>query len=98
MAYQEPVAPPTVHQLKTWPEHFDAVASGLKTFEIRKDDRGFEVGNILNLNEFDPRTMAYTGRMLVALVTYKLAGLDGLDPDYCLLGITLKSNWGGVPA
>lgn len=38
-----------IHELKTDPEVFDAVARGEKTFEIRKDDRGFSVGDTLLL-------------------------------------------------
>jgi len=41
----------TVHELKTDPVVFDAVANGLKTFEIRYDDRGYQVGDQLILNK-----------------------------------------------
>jgi len=43
-----------VHDLKTWPLYFAAVSSGKKTFEIRKNDRDFKVGDILILKEFIP--------------------------------------------
>jgi hypothetical protein len=45
---------PKKHDLKTWPEHFKYIKTGIKTFEIRENDRGFEVGDILNLREFSP--------------------------------------------
>lgn len=38
-----------IHQLKTLREFWDAVADGSKTFEVRRDDRGFKVGDQLNL-------------------------------------------------
>ncbi len=38
-----------VHQLKTWAPYFDAVARGEKNFEGRKDDRGFQKGDIVEL-------------------------------------------------
>lgn len=39
----------TVHQMKLNDRYFDAVDNGIKTFEIRKDDRGFRVGDVLRL-------------------------------------------------
>lgn len=42
------------HILKSWPEQFDAVLRRIKKFEIRKNDRGFAVGDELELREFDP--------------------------------------------
>jgi Domain of unknown function (DUF3850) len=42
------------HDLKTWPRFFEAVASGAKPFEWRKDDRDYRVGDILNLREWAP--------------------------------------------
>ncbi|VXB81024.1 hypothetical protein EXIGUO8H_230002 [Exiguobacterium sp. 8H] len=59
-----------VHELKIWPEYFDAVEAGLKTFEIRQDDRGYKSGDVLTLREYDPTEQAYTGRALCRRVTY----------------------------
>ena len=39
----------TQHKLKLNDRFFDAVVNGIKTFEIRKDDRGFRVGDTLVL-------------------------------------------------
>lgn len=46
--------PYRVHVLKAWPEPFAAVVRGVKRFEVRKDDRGFEVGDRLVLREYEP--------------------------------------------
>ncbi|NUK29499.1 DUF3850 domain-containing protein [Parageobacillus sp. VR-IP] len=58
------------HLLKIWPEYFEAVRSGKKTFEIRKNDRGFQVNDLLLLQEYNPKTQEYTGRELLVEVTY----------------------------
>lgn len=42
------------HKLKCWPNYFDALKSGDKTFEVRKDDRGFQKGDILVLMRTEP--------------------------------------------
>ena len=42
------------HDLKTWSPFYAAVASGAKTFELRKDDRNYSVGDVLLLREWDP--------------------------------------------
>lgn len=43
-----------VHFLKTWPGFFLALQKGEKTFELRKNDRDFVCGDVLNLKEFRP--------------------------------------------
>ena len=43
-----------IHELKCLPEYFEALAAGKKTFDIRKNDRGFQVGDLIALNEYLP--------------------------------------------
>lgn len=43
----------TEHKLKTWPNYWDAVARGDKTFEVRRDDRGFQRGDVLVLQKYE---------------------------------------------
>lgn len=62
------------HELKIWPEFFRALESGAKTFEARKDDRGFLEGDWLLLQEWDPGREKYTGRSIAGKVTYILRG------------------------
>jgi hypothetical protein len=69
------------HELKTWPEPFEAVWDERKRFEFRRDDRGFGVGDVLLLREFDPATQSYTGRSISALVLYISRGPDFGIPD-----------------
>ena len=59
-----------IHELKTWIPYFDAVLCGAKTFEIRKNDRDFQVNDLLDLHEYDSVLKKYTGRCLIRRVTY----------------------------
>lgn len=43
-----------LHELKTWPDFFDAIKRGDKSFEVRRNDRNFEVDDTLLLLKFDP--------------------------------------------
>jgi hypothetical protein len=84
------------HELKCWPEYFGAILSGEKTFEIRKNDRGFKVGDELWLREFGEggagQGFVYTGRETRRTVSYVLDGEGhigfGLVPGYCVLALT----------
>lgn len=44
----------TVHELKTWPDSFQAILDDIKTHEVRTFDRPFAVGDVLHLREFVP--------------------------------------------
>lgn len=77
-----------IHRLKTWPEYYQAVAIGKKTFQLRKNDRDYEVEDILILQEYDPETKCLSGRELMRIITYIMpGGKFGLDPDYVILAI-----------
>lgn len=78
-----------IHELKTWPTFFEAVCDGSKTFELRNDDRDFQVGDVLLLREFNLNNHRYTGRKLCRLVTYKLesAMFSGIEKGYCIMGL-----------
>lgn len=66
-----------IHQLKTLPTFFKAVQEEAKTFEIRKKDRGFAVGDYLALNEYTADSV-YTGRCMLVRIIYILD-----NPYYC---------------
>lgn len=76
------------HVLKTWPEFFDPIWEGEKKFEVRKNDRDFNVGDILELKEWNPDTKKYGVRTLTVEVTYIMqGGRFGIPQDYCVMGI-----------
>lgn len=58
------------HKLKIQSEYFKEVCTGTKSFEIRKNDRNFKVGDTLLLQEFIPETQEYTGRIVERKIKY----------------------------
>lgn len=61
---------PKTHELKIQTDYFNAIINKSKTFEIRKDDRDFKVGDTLLLAEYDPKTQTYSGYHISREVTY----------------------------
>ena len=57
---------------KAWPELFQAVLDGKKNFDLRLDDFQANEGDILVLEEWDPKTKEYTGRTIEKKVNYIL--------------------------
>lgn len=55
---------------KVWPEYFQKLVDGDKTFELRLADFRCKSGDVLVLREWDPNSRDYTGRVLEKEVTY----------------------------
>lgn len=73
------------HYLKELPEYYKAVVSGDKTFEVRKNDRYYKVGDFLILQEFADEK--YTGYSCRCSVTYILNNAEYCKDGYVILGI-----------
>ncbi|MEI6796561.1 MAG: DUF3850 domain-containing protein [Methanomassiliicoccales archaeon] len=73
------------HSLKLDTAFFQAVLEGVKTFELRKNDRGFAVGDDMVLHEWKQGT--YTGRSTPVRITYLLQDYQGLEEGFAILGI-----------
>lgn len=89
------------HLLKTDPAVFDDVAAGNKTFEIRFDDRGYQVGDTLRLRKtLHPGAamragapLVFTGDECVRVVTHILRGpLYGLAEGWVILSVTAQQD------
>ena len=74
-----------IHEIKLSHLFFDDVQSGKKNFELRRDDRNYQVDDELLLNEIKDGVL--TGWKIQVKVIYKLTGYVGLEPTYCILGI-----------
>lgn len=61
---------------KTWPEMFNQILSGKKTFDARIADFEINERDILLLREYDPIKKEYTGRKIEKKVTFVLKTKD----------------------
>ncbi|MBR6990648.1 MAG: DUF3850 domain-containing protein [Bacteroidales bacterium] len=77
------------HDLKIMPEYFNAIAEGRKNFEVRYNDRGFQVNDILRLREHTGEE--YTGRVIETEVTYLLDDKNYCKEGYVVMAIKLIS-------
>ena len=77
----------TQHELKTWPGEFGSMRMGFKTFELRKDDRNFQVGDTILSREFQPcKRCNGTGLEAVAAMCSVCHPSAGGGPDNPLRG------------
>jgi len=76
-----------IHELKTFPDFFNAVISGKKTFEVRKADRDFRVGDMLALNEYDPEAKVYTRNSCLVYIDYILSNEEYTKSGYVVMSI-----------
>jgi hypothetical protein len=86
----------TTHILKTWPVYFDAVQAGLKTFEIRRDDRAFQKGDIVELQRTLPDSLHSVERDFHGEPKHKLrfrigwvltGGQFGIEPGFVVFSL-----------
>lgn len=73
------------HKLKLAKMFFEDVRLGRKSFELRKNDRDYQIGDILELREMDNGEP--TGRVIEKEITYILEGFAGLKEDYCIVAL-----------
>jgi len=86
------------HDLKVWPPFFQHIASGAKTFDVRRNDRGFKVGDTIRFREWEPEEHGrnphsyFTGNEHIMRISYILNPRRrdpdcGLVPGFVVLGL-----------
>ncbi|MCA8832038.1 ASCH/PUA domain-containing protein [Hymenobacter pini] len=77
------------HTLNIWPACFAAVEAGTKPFDVRLNDRNFQVGDAVLLCEVDPESEHFTGRTLERWISHLLPGGSfGIEAGWCVLGFS----------
>ncbi len=86
------------HELKIDSDQFELLKQGLKKHEVRKEDRGFQEGDLIVLRETvfsaqercqkNIRKIVYTGRALIFKISFINSGGDfGIMPGFVVLGL-----------
>ena len=75
------------HQIKLEAEFFDDAAAGRKSFELRKNDRDYKKGDVLEMEEV--KDGKKTGRKCSKRIVYMMENFEGLEDGYCILGCEL---------
>lgn len=89
-----------IHELKAEKFFFRALADWDKTFEVRLNDRNFQVGDYLLIKEWDPANRTFTGEEFKTQISFILYGdqdeaikngyprcfFEGVKPGYVVIG------------
>ena len=78
-----------IHELKIRKEYYEAILSGKKTFEIRRDDRPYHEGDFLKLKVYENGT--FTGEKIICKVSYIYRG-ELCKEGYCVMSIDVDGN------
>lgn len=94
---KEPEPQVKTHRLHAWPETFDPIERGERTFDIRLDDRRFKVGERVLFVRWDERNKQPTGATCLRKISYILIGVSesttvskprwGLKAHYIAMGL-----------
>lgn len=75
------------HNLKIETQHFLLIKQGLKPVEFRLNDRNYQEGDILHLQEYSAQMNEFTGDYIDAIVLYIFDDVTYLQPNYVALMI-----------
>ncbi len=75
-----------MHSLKVWDKFYWKLYDGTKTFEIRKNDRNFQVGDILYIRAYDREKAEY---MDFPQLTFTVTYITDYEqkPEYVVMSI-----------
>ena len=74
------------HTIKVLPMYYEPIVSNIKHFELRKDDRDYQVGDFVILREWI--NGVYTGREMGIRIKYVIRDRVeyGLMKGHCIFG------------
>lgn len=77
--------PKNIHHVKLGETFFEDVKTGRKSFELRKNDRGYKQGDMIVFYEY--KDGKYTPNLIKKKIVYVLQDFTGLEEGFCILGL-----------
>lgn len=74
------------HELKIYKQFADAIINGDKTFEVRKNTRGFQAGDTVTFELKPPTETPHPIESKKYEIAYVMSGY-GIEPNYVVFGI-----------
>lgn len=78
---------PKLQDLKCWPEYFEETWNGNRYFEVRKNDRDYQLGDLLLIREWCPNLGDYTGRHIERTASYILKDEYFVKKGFVVIGL-----------
>lgn len=85
-----------IHRIKSWPKFFQPLSNGQRTHELRRNDREYKVGDVLELREFLYNEKVYSGRVIQMAITSITSASEpcavseeALHIEFCILSVKL---------
>lgn len=87
-----------IHELKVHPSYFIPLCTGEKSFEVRKNDRDFQVGDVLHLRPYNKEKSKIEserfnyGYCLAEIKHILLGNQFGIEKDYVVMALKVLSS------
>ena len=81
-----------IHELKTLVKYYNKSFEGIKNFEIRKNDRDFQIGDFIVLRPYHPNCEYNKDSGIIFEIIYILDDFEGLADGYVGLGLKFIKN------
>lgn len=83
------------HHLKTIQPFFEAIFNEEKHAELRLNDRNFQVGDEVALEEYNSETSEYGDRVVRVIITHILSDFEGLTTGWVMFSFDVleKITW-----
>lgn len=84
------------HRLKTTQPYFEGCWQQSKTFDVRKNDRDFQEGDTVYLQEYNAETHAYSGKQLRCTILYVLREYPAIEKGYVVFSFRIDQYLEGI--